>query len=496
MKLVKRAACLIVAVCMLLSSQVVAEAPYETYTYDYYGNSVASPDAYTPGRIIDGEILGAGHLKGPKDIFIQNDLIYIADTGNNRVVIADLDWQLVSVIDSFDNEGTLDTFNGPHGLFVTENDDLYIADTTNQRIVHLDPQGQLVRTIGAPESEILDENFLYMPTALSLDSAGRFYIIGMSVNQGIIELNADGDFTGFIGASKVTPSVSDIFWKQFSTEEQRKRMISFVPTEYNNISIDNKGFLYTVTSTIDATVLTQKISGRSTTDVGAPIKKLNLQGSDVMQRKGSFLPAGDIEYPGAQVTGYKYLGPSKLVDVCVEDFGGYTVLDSNRGHIFTYDHDGNLMYAFGAPGEIEGTFRQPVAIEVVDDRLFVVDTGANNITEFHVTEYGNMVKEALIAHDQGRYDEATTLWELVLKKNANSELAHTGIGKAYLRKESYKNALDHFKLGNNKVYYSKAFKYYRREVLSDYFNLIMGGILLLGLLIFIRKRYKARKGQA
>lgn len=494
--MIRKTVCLLLACVMLLSSQVVAQAPYETYTYDYYGNSVASPDAYTPGNTIDGESLGIGHLKGPKDIFIENEQIYIADTGNNRVIITDLDWQVLQVIEGFDNAGEADSFNNPQGLFVTKNGDIYIADTTNQRVVQLDSAGQLIRTIGAPESEILDENFLYMPTALSLDSAGRLYIIGMSVNQGIIELNSDGEFTGFIGASKVTPSVSDIFWKQFSTEEQRKRMISFVPTEYNNIAIDQKGFLYTVTSTIDATVLAEKIGSRSTTDVGAPIKKLNLQGTDVMQRKGSFLPAGDIEFPGAQVTGYKYLGPSKLVDVCVEEFGGYTALDSNRGHVFTYDGDGNLMYAFGAPGEIKGTFRQPVAIEVVGDRLLVVDMGANNITEFYVTDYGKMLKEALIAHDDGRYDEATDLWEQVLKKNANSELAHTGIGKAFLRKESYKEALDHFKLGNNKVYYSKAFKYYRREMLSDYFNWIMGGVLLLGILYFIRKRLKMRKGQA
>lgn len=477
------------------SPATLAEAPYDSYTYDYYGRVVPSPDPYTPSRIINGESLGIGKLSGPKDIFVsQQSDIYIVDTGNNRIIVTDRHWNLLRVINGFHHNGELDTFNNPGGIFVTKNNHVYVADTTNQRIVELDEEGNLVRIIERPESEILDENFLYMPTSLVLDSAGRIYVIGLSVNQGIIELNSDGEFSGFIGASKVTPSVSDIIWKRISTQEQRKRMIAFVPTEYNNIAIDTKGFLYTVTSTLDEKVLGAAIASRSSNDTGAPIKKLNLQGSDVMRRKGSFLPAGDIAYPPSIIPNFKYTGPSRLVDVCVEAFGGYTVLDSNRGHVFTYDGDGNLMYAFGAPGETKGTFRLPIAIEVLDNRMFVVDMGSNNITEFQVTDYGSMVKEAIAHHHEGLYEEATHKWYQVLKKNANSELAYTGIGKAFLRKGDYGEALRYFKLGHNKIYYSKAFKYYRREVLSENFNGIMVVVLLLSVGIYVRIRYKKRKG--
>ena len=51
-------------------------------------------------------------------------------------------------------------------------------------------------------------------------------------------------------------------------------------------------------------------------------------------------------------------GPVKVpswLPVVVRNQGIYSILDSVRGRIFTYDHEGNLLYIFGGLGSQEGT---------------------------------------------------------------------------------------------------------------------------------------------
>ena len=65
--------------------------------------------------------------------------VYIADTGNNRIVVVDNSLtKFLRVIDSFERDGQTDTFKSPYGVCVSENGQLYIADTENRRIVVLE----------------------------------------------------------------------------------------------------------------------------------------------------------------------------------------------------------------------------------------------------------------------------------------------------------------------------------------------------------------------
>ena len=68
-----------------------------------------------------------------------------------------------------------------------------------------------------------------------------------------------------------------------------------------------------------------------------------------------------------------------------------------------------------------------------------------------------MVYNALNQYEAGNYDEAMAQWNEVLKRNQMSVLAHDGAGKAYLHTEEYEEALEHFRVANDKTYYSEAF---------------------------------------
>ncbi len=464
--------------CFILGNPVVAYGalPYNTYTYDYKGRSILSPAAYLPAEIIDGERLEVGAFKDPEDMFMaENGDIYILDSGNNRLILFDSDWNVIRCIEKFDNNGKNDSFGNPQGLFVSDQGIIYVADTDKNRIVKLDRDGNFLCEYGPPKSEIIPEDFIYNPTKLAVDKAGRMYVVARTVNNGVMELDSGGNFIGYMGAPRVSPNVWDFFWKRISTREQRRRMEKFVPTEYNNISIDQEGFIYATTSAIDADELLVTINNRVMDGKVSPIKRLNPTGEDVLRRRGYFPPVGDVNmsFIGS------FIGPSAIIDVAVWDCGMYSLLDARRGRIFTYDSDGNLLFAFGGIGIQRGIFKTPIALETKEDRIFVLDKALNRITVFDTTEYGRCVIDAVKYHYKGRYEESTAMWKEVLKYNSNADLAYTGIGKTLLRQDEYGLAMKYFKLAFNKSYYAKAFKLYRKEIVKKYFPIIIAAIALI-----------------
>jgi hypothetical protein len=190
----KMAVCLLITVLLTVFLANVSYAqPYRSYTYNYWGDPVPAPLPYLPSKVVDGEEVGAGGFNDPMDLFVSKDnLLYIADTGNNRIVAVNEKWEAVKIIDGFLNNGEPDAFNNPRGVFVADNGHIYVADTENFRIVELDGDGVFIREIGPPESDAIPKGMVYRPSKLVLDKAYRIYVVALSVNQGLIELDADG----------------------------------------------------------------------------------------------------------------------------------------------------------------------------------------------------------------------------------------------------------------------------------------------------------------
>lgn len=457
---------------------VFAAAPYEAYTYNYYRDAVPLPAPFLPERSVSGLDLGTGDFKSPNDMFVTEDgYVYVLDSGNKRIIVTDDEWNVIRIISAFDNAGREDTFNNPGGLFVTESKEIYVADTDNGRIVVLTNEGELIRIVSDPQSDILPSGFKFAPVKITVDRANRIFAVARGVFEGLMQFDDKGGFIGYVGTIHVTQSFADRLWLRLATDEQRKRMQLYIPTEFASVDIDHKGFVYATNIDVNST---------------ATIKRLNPSGQDVIKRFGYYPNMGDIRFRSFG----NNAGPSRLTDIKVIGGGMYTVLDSFRGRLFTYNDEGELLYAFGGKGTQLGLFNTPVAVERIGSKLAVLDRGKNNIIVFRPTLFGSAVHQATTLHYNGRDAEAVELWKEVLRLNSNYDIAYLGIGKSLLMEKKNKEAMEYFKLGMQRKYYSVAYKRYRREVMQEHFGTMMTLLTVLAVALFsfrFVKRWRMRR---
>lgn len=454
-----------------------ANVPYQTYNYDYWEDVYLTPAAYIPKGNISGADIGAGAFVTPQDLYVGEDgRVYIADTGNNRIIVLKNDMKLEKIIDSFDNAGAADTFSAPTGLYVTRENELYIADTVNLRIVALKEDGSLLKIIQNPTSEVLGADFIFEPVKVAVDYADRVYAVAKNKIQGILCFDENTNFTGFSGTIKVSITAYEKFWRRLSTKAQRERQAQFIPTEFTGVDMAQDGFIYA--TSVD-------------TDAQQSIRRLNPKGQDVVKKKKDGTLSGDLFWR----RGYEYDGPSRIADIAYRGNGIYSVIDTVRGRVFTYDHEGNLLYIFGGVGSQEGTFKYPVAIDTKDEQVLVLDSQRGEVMSFVATRYGNLINQAVTLRFDGDEASAVEIWEEVLKLDANFELAYVGIGKSYLAAGENKQAMDYLKLGMDREYYSIAFKRYRDEILKDNLGFVLTGIVFLVVIILIRKTVKKNQGK-
>ncbi|MFD0712617.1 YIP1 family protein [Paenibacillus sp. GCM10027626] len=451
------------------------EAPYRGYHYNVRNESVPSPSGFLPEASYTGEQLGAGKLNNPQDLFVdQQKQVYILDSGNNRIVVLNENLQVQHIIDQIWKDGQVERLNNPGGLFVGAGGKIYVADTDNRRVLIIDRKGQLLQEIGKPDSELIQANVDFKPSKVLVDRSGTVYVLSRGIYQGALTFDEKGQFIGFFGSERIEPSLSmlqDYFWKKLLNRTQRLKMARYVPVEYTNFDMDHKNFVYTVTS--------------STESVSNQIKRLNPSGLNTMPA-GSF---GDLE---TVWEGGKNLA-TVFVDIFVDDEGFISALDQQRGRIFQYDMDGNLLFIEGGLGSQTGTFKTPSAIAGMNGMLLIADAAKNNITVYKQTSYGHSVRGAVKKYVDGQYAEAVELWREVLGRNGNLELAYTGIGKALYNTEQYKEAMAYFELGYNMAGYSDAYKAFRKQMLrKNALPILLLVLALLAVATWTNRRRKQR----
>ena len=386
----------------------------------------------------------AGSLYNPQDIFYRDGLLYIADTGNNRIVVMDTDAQVKGVY-----TGGEIPFNSPNGVYADEDGDIYIADTNNSLIVHLAPDGTFVESFGKPESELYDEIYDFKPMKLCIDNIGQFYIINYEDYHGFIVMDALGEFKGYVAPTKVETTWLDQVVRFFASAEQKEQLDQKKPPVHTNFVMDEEGALYVTTGRV------------------------------LQEQLKKFLSSGDNIFPFKGVFGYgsEY---SNIADVSVSATGIITLLESDTGELFQYDSDGVNLANFGGAGNWSGVFMSASSLcEDEDGNLYVLDAGTGAVTTLRPTSFIKNVHEGLALYHEGKYEESIQPWEEILAVDRNYAVARIGLGKAYMRQERYEDALEQYKLADYRQGYSEAFAEMRHEIFRSYFGWIVLGVLAL-----------------
>lgn len=430
-----------------------ADAPYYTYTSDSEGYTIKTQAAYTPGAQIS--VINGQRLEMPEHVFVDDqDYVYITDSALNKILILDGNFR-------FYKELASNKFSAIKSTFVTDQY-IYVVDTSANKIMIFDKLSHtLVQEIGKPDSPIFAEGYEFAPTHVAVDVRGNIYVRSTGSVNGLIMLNRDGEFMTFFGANPLKVPLLDQLRSLFLTkvqEEKVQKVFSDVPS---NLAIDKKGFIYTVTSSVETN----------------PIKKFNVSGTNY--------------FPDRMV------GTFSMESVWIGNHNNVFAVSAD-GWIFEYDSYGNLLFLFGGKdfnSSRLGLLNRPVSMASNSaDELIVVDQGTKIIQTYRSTEFADTVHQAMDAYQDGDYQKSKELWKYTLKYNSLFDKARIGLGDAYFRDGDAAAAMEEYRYAKYNPGVSEAFWEIRQSWLQNHLNIVFIVFLAVLLAHYVHKYLNRKYG--
>ena len=462
---------------------VSAAEHYHVYNYDCWGEATPSQAGYEAQRSVSGLDLGCGAFNTPSDLFRDwNDQFYVVDSGNNRIVVADRTFTKVNrILERFTLEdGSETTLKAPEGVYVSEDTGLiYIADTGNSRLLVCDEDGNVQMELKRPDSTLY-ENETFKPQKVVVDKAGNIYMVLNNITNGSAMFNSDGEFQGYFGANSVDATaevVANYFWNMIATDEMRANSSRNVAAGITSFDIDDEGFIYTVTQ-----------SSSSETD---RVKKVNPAGYNLFSVLG--VTFGDLNSVYDSTANENYTTQMVDIDIDDMGRINCLDLETGRVFQYDED-SGLLFILGTTADQVGGFSMKVSAVETMGKNIYVSDAMKNTVTIFTETEFGGIVHEAVALYNAGYYAEALEPWREVLKRDGNYQMAYIGISSALYNEGNYKEAMKYAKLAQSRNLYDKAFEGYRAEWLNQNFTwIILVVVVLIAAAVFFHFRNKKKK---
>ncbi|WP_409342215.1 YIP1 family protein [Paenibacillus sp. MBLB4367] len=453
---------IVIALCllsMLFPSLASAQIPYRTWFVDQETfRQFSIQPLYVPDRVIDGNNMELP-LSKPSDLFVaSNDHVYIADTGNNRIVELDAAGAYVRSIGQKEGTGKL---NEPEGVYVDGSGTVYVANSGERNIVAFAADGQVKNVFAKPESNLLNDDYHFIPTKLVVDKRGVMYVVVKDSYQGLMRLSPEGKFTGFFGANKTKLTWMDRVKRTLLNKEQLAKEVAKRPNAIENVSLTDDGFIIT------------NSFGR---EFDGQIKKLNAGGVDAFKNKAF----------------YEW----ELVDTAVDSNGFLYGMNRLDGVFSIYDPNSNVMFYFGA-GEKNarqiGVPSYPTSMAINGkNEIWLADSGLNLIHVYKRTSFGDTFLTAAHLYLEGEYAESKTYWDQLIRENGMLDISFNGLGKIAQVDKDYDTALDLFKKSHDAKGYSDAFWEVRYEWIQNHF---LAALVILAItvwaLVFLSRRAAA-----
>ena len=434
----KKLAVWLLLIVLLVPCVAQAATPYRTFSLGTDNDLVETQTAYEPVRTMTR--FGEETLNNPGDMRLGPDgNLYIADTGNKRIVVITKSGELVKTI------GDRKTLNNPTGVYVDDELNVYVADEREGAVLVFSPEGEIIRQYEKPTHQLYGDA-RFRPNKVVLDKRGNLYIIATGNTNGIVQISpvGEGEFLGYYGANSTAISLITRFRRLiFGTSSDAVGNI--VGVSATNLTIDEKGMVYTVTQVGDSTSL----------------RRLNVAGKDTM--------APDF------IT-------SMNTAVSVNAAGSVFTANAN-GRIMEYTSEGAMLFLFGASDQGDqrvGTFQSVTGLVVDDDyTIYVLDERLGSVQVLRPTEFADLVHEAFTLFQEGKYAESKTPWTQVLRMNSLFTYASTGLGEALYREGNYPEAMEAFRNGGYRTGYSDAYWEQRSNLLHSSLGFVLVGLVVL-----------------
>ena len=426
-----------------------ADATNITYTLSAGDEWVITQDAY----LVSDILLKNAEIWQPEDIFVSGDELYVADTGNSRILRYNIKTGAVS-------EFGQDVLASPSGIFVTESGETYVADNMNEAVYVFSASDELLKVYERPVQATFGTETQYIPSKVSVNDSGIIYIVSEGSYDGMIQLDRDGTFLGYYGYNNNPMSFAEYLQDIFFTEEQKSKLFNRIPYSFTNLARDEKGMIYTVTQSVE----------------GNAVKKHDISGKNILPTRMQ--------------------DEKNFVDVAIGNMGQIYAL-TQTGLLFEYDTDGNLLFSLGGIAisyERSGLFTTAAALDT--DRygnVYVLDSERGLVHVFSQTVFAQSVHTAMNLYNNGYYEESILLWQDIMRRSGNSRIAENGIANCSFQLQDYDTAAEYYRLAENRDGYSDAYWQIRNRKISDMMSYIAGFTAVVLAVLSILKRRRANR---
>ena len=278
------------------------------------------------GIILD-EPLGAAKLSQPLGMDIDPDgNIYIADTGNNRILKCSQRGELLREAGGF-GFGR-EQFDRPVDVWAGNGLDVFVVDYNNQRLERYDKDLNYIASYYSDELQNESLQFGY-PAAVGFSSNGEIFLADHEFNR-VLRIDSFG---------KPKASFGDFNWGEGRLSRPAK------------ILLTTRREIFVSDSTAEAIV------------------EFDYYGNFVRRLGEGILrdPAGMAEVK------HKTQSVNEAL---------LAIADRSNNHVVLLNRNGKAVLILGKAGRAPEQFQFPADVAVVGNRLFVLDTGNNRVQMF------------------------------------------------------------------------------------------------------------------